>query len=172
MLESQNMEGSAMIANKGIDQKANTTDNKRTDRSKASNRDNKDNLCKEWGYNGGQQRDNGQAQLSSVQPLEEKYLEQGGFNREEIENLSALLGTLEKISNSSVINHMTHSSYLFNNSNPYPSSRKITTADGSLTIIGENSIKEDKGQDSYLIDPFLIDLPKVSSLVFDSVSIP
>ena len=37
---------------------------------------------------------------------------------------------------------------------------------------GENSIKEDKGQDSYLIDPFLIDLPKVSSLVFDSVSIP
>ena len=44
MLESQNMEGSAMIANKGIDQKANTTDNKRTDRSKASNRDNKDNL--------------------------------------------------------------------------------------------------------------------------------
>ena len=44
MLESQNMEGSAMIANKGIDQKANTTDNKRTDRSKASNRANKDNL--------------------------------------------------------------------------------------------------------------------------------
>ena len=37
---------------------------------------------------------------------------------------------------------------------------------------GENSIKEDKGQDSYLIDPFLIDPPKVSSLVFDSVSIP
>ena len=44
MLEVQNMEGSTMVANKGNDQKANTTDNKKTKRSKAPNRDNKDNL--------------------------------------------------------------------------------------------------------------------------------
>ena len=151
MLESQNMEGSAMIANKGIDQKANTTDNKRTDRSKASNCDNKDNLwctyyqkprytqekcwklhgklitsSKEWGYNGGQQRDNGQAQLSSVQPLEEKYLEQGGFNREEIENLSALLGTLEKISS-------TYSLTLFSK---FPISIGLKVLDETLLVLG------------------------------------
>ena len=44
MLEVQNIEGSTMVANKGNDQKANTTDNKKTERSKAPNRDNKDNL--------------------------------------------------------------------------------------------------------------------------------
>ena len=78
MLEPQNMEDSAMVANKSNDQKASTIDNKRTDQSRASNRDNKDNLwcthcqkprhtrekcwklhgkptssSKEWGYNGG-----------------------------------------------------------------------------------------------------------------------
>ena len=44
MLEPQNMEDSAMVANKSNDQKASTIDNKRTDQSRASNRDNKDNL--------------------------------------------------------------------------------------------------------------------------------
>ena len=38
------MEGLAMVANKGSDQKASTVDNKTTDRLRASNRDNKDNL--------------------------------------------------------------------------------------------------------------------------------
>ncbi|RVX09598.1 hypothetical protein CK203_012463 [Vitis vinifera] len=45
MLKSQNMEGLAMVANKGNDQKASTIDNKRTDWSKAFNCDNRDNLC-------------------------------------------------------------------------------------------------------------------------------
>ena len=44
MLEPQNMEGSTMVANKGSDQKASTADNKKTNRSRSSNRDNKDNL--------------------------------------------------------------------------------------------------------------------------------
>ena len=44
MLKSQNMEGLAMVANKGNDQKASTIDNKRTDWSKASSCDNRDNL--------------------------------------------------------------------------------------------------------------------------------
>ena len=115
------MEGSAMVANKGSDQKASNTDNKNTDRSRASNREKRDNLwctyyqkprhtwkkCqklhgkpttsnKEWDYNGGQQRDNGQANLSSAQPVEEKSPEQSGFNQAEIEKLKALLGTLDK----------------------------------------------------------------------------
>ena len=78
MLEPQNMEGLTMVANKGSDQKANTTNNKRSDWLRASNRDNRDKLwctycqkprytwekcwklngkpttsSKEWGYNGG-----------------------------------------------------------------------------------------------------------------------
>ena len=39
-----NMAGLAMIANKGSDQKAIIVDNKKTDRSRASNHENKDNL--------------------------------------------------------------------------------------------------------------------------------
>ena len=31
--------------------------------------------------------------------------------------------------------HMTHSSHKYNNYNPYPSSRKIATIDGSLTTV-------------------------------------
>lgn len=53
---------------------------------------------KEWGYNGEQYRDNGQTHLSFVQPVEERSLEQGRFNQEEIEKLRTLLGTLEKAS--------------------------------------------------------------------------
>ena len=41
-------------------------------------------------------RDNGQANFSSIKLVEEKSLEQGGFNQEEIEKLRDLLGTLEK----------------------------------------------------------------------------
>ena len=41
LLKPQNMEGLAMVANKGSDQKASTVDNKTTDRLRASNRDNK-----------------------------------------------------------------------------------------------------------------------------------
>ena len=37
---------------------------------------------------------------------------------------------------------------------------------------GENSIKEDKDQDSYLINPFLIDLPLICGPVSDLVSVP
>ena len=84
---------------------ASTTDNKRSDRSRDSNCDNRDNLwciscqntrhtwekCwklhgkpttsnKEWGYNRRQWRDNEQAHLSLVQPIEEKSLEQGRIN--------------------------------------------------------------------------------------------
>ncbi|RVW83297.1 hypothetical protein CK203_039642 [Vitis vinifera] len=149
------------------------------------------------------------------------------FNQEEIENLRALLGTLEKpsskkSSDSGATDHMTHSSHQFNNYNPCPSQRKIAIVNGSFTTItgvanvqisptltlrnalhvsklgkmiglpkeqnklyyletpsessvslpsehylGENSIKEDKDQDSYLIDP-----SAVSSPVFDPVFVP
>ena len=76
--------GSTMVTSKGIDKKTDTVDNKRNDQSRASNRDNRDNLwsiycqkakhtqekCqkllgkpttshKEQGYNGEQLRDNG-----------------------------------------------------------------------------------------------------------------
>ena len=44
MLEPQNMEGSTMVANKGNDQKASIANSRRIDQSKASNRDNRDNL--------------------------------------------------------------------------------------------------------------------------------
>ena len=44
MLECQNMEGSAMVANKRSDQKASTADNKKTNRSRVLNRENMDNL--------------------------------------------------------------------------------------------------------------------------------
>ena len=44
MLKPQNMEGSTMVTSKGIDQKTDTADNKRNDQSRASNRDNRDNL--------------------------------------------------------------------------------------------------------------------------------
>ena len=37
---------------------------------------------------------------------------------------------------------------------------------------GENSIKEDKDQDSYLISPVLTNPPTVSGPVFDPVSVP
>ena len=78
MLEPQNMEGLTMVANKGSDQKVSTTNNKRSDWLRASNRDNRDKLwctycqkprctwekcwklngkptisSKEWGCNGG-----------------------------------------------------------------------------------------------------------------------
>ena len=105
VLEPRNLEGSTMVTNKGRDEKANTTNHKRVDWSRVPNHDNKDNLrctycqkarhtwerCwklhgkpstsnKKWGYNGKQQRDNGQAHLSYVQPVEERSLEQGGCN--------------------------------------------------------------------------------------------
>ena len=121
MLEPQNMEGLAMVTNKGNDQKASTVDNKRIDWSKASNCDNRNNLwwthcqkprhtwekcwklhgkpitsSKEWGYSGGQRMNNAQANLSCAQLVEEKSLEQGGFNQEEIEKIRAFLRTLEK----------------------------------------------------------------------------
>ena len=120
----------------------------------------------EWGTKGGQQRNNGQAHLSTVQPNETKSREKEEFNREEIEKLRALLGTLEKqvsgtcalahsgkfpisiglkvsyetFANSWVIevgatDHMTHSSKKFITYIPCPSSRKIATADGSLTTV-------------------------------------
>ncbi|RVX21565.1 hypothetical protein CK203_002083 [Vitis vinifera] len=44
MLEPQNMEGLTMVANKGSDQKASTTNNKQSDWLRASNRDNRDKL--------------------------------------------------------------------------------------------------------------------------------
>ncbi|RVW63088.1 hypothetical protein CK203_064548 [Vitis vinifera] len=71
-------------------------------------------------YNERQQKDNGRAHLSFVQPVEERSLEQGGFNQEEIEKLRTLLGTLEKPSDSGVTDHMTHS-HQFNDYNPCPS---------------------------------------------------
>ncbi|RVW82248.1 hypothetical protein CK203_041734 [Vitis vinifera] len=43
---------------------------------------------------------------------------------------------------SGAIDHMTHSSYQFNNYNPCPSSRKIVTTDGSLaTVVGVGDIQ-------------------------------
>ncbi|RVW78782.1 Retrovirus-related Pol polyprotein from transposon RE2 [Vitis vinifera] len=111
MLEVQNMEGSTMVANKGNDQKANTTDNKKTERSKAPNRDNKDNLR---------------------------------FNQEEIAKIRTLSGTLEK---------------------------PLGTC--SLAFSRKNFFKEDKDWDSYFIDPFSINPPKVISLVLvPSASLP
>ena len=101
-------------------------------------------------YNERQQKDNGRAHLSFVQPVEERSLEQGGFNQEEIEKLRTLLGTLEKPSgthllvllskfpipiglkvlnetfanswviDSGAIDHMTHL-HQFNDYNPCPS---------------------------------------------------
>lgn len=47
-------------------------------------------------YNGRQQKDNAQLHLSFVQPIEERSLEQGGLDQEEIEKLRTLLRTLEK----------------------------------------------------------------------------
>ena len=101
--------------------------------------------------------------MSFAQPVEEKSLELGGFNHEEIEKLRALLGTLEKplgtyslalsgkfpiglkvsdetfvkswVIDSGAIDHMTHSSHQFKNHNPCLSSRKIVIVDGFLTIV-------------------------------------
>ncbi|RVW21061.1 Transposon Ty3-I Gag-Pol polyprotein [Vitis vinifera] len=203
------------LPNKGSDQKANIVDKKKTDRSRASNRDNRDNL---WC-------------IYCQKPRHKR--EKCRFNQEEIENLRALLGTLEKPSSKKssctcslallgATDHMTHSSHQFNNYNPCPSQRKIAIANGSFTTIagvadvqisptltfrnalyvpklgkmiglaeeqnklyyletlsessvslpsehhlGENSIKEDKDQDSYLIDP-----SAVSSPVFDPAFVP
>ena len=44
MLEPQNMESLAMVANKGNDQNTSTAENKRTGQSKGSNCGNRDNL--------------------------------------------------------------------------------------------------------------------------------
>ena len=103
--------------------------------------------------------------MSSVQPVEERSLEQGGFNQDEIEKPITLLGTLKKplgtcslahlskfpisielkvldetFTNSWIVdlgatNHMTHSSHKFNKYNPYPCGRKKATIDSSLTTI-------------------------------------
>ena len=103
--------------------------------------------------------------LSSIQLVEERPLERGKFNLEEIEKSRNLFGTLEvpsiiyslalsdkflipirlKVSyeiftnswviDSSTTYHMTHSSHQFNNYNPCRSSRKIATTNGLLTIV-------------------------------------
>ena len=103
--------------------------------------------------------------LSSIQLVEERPLEWGKFNLEEIEKSRNLFGTLEvpsiiyslalsdkflipiriKVSyeiftnswviDSSTTYHMTHSSHQFNNYNPCPNCRKIATIDSSLTTI-------------------------------------
>ena len=116
-------------------------------------------------YNGGRQKDIGQAHLSFVQLVEKRSLKLGGFNWEEIERLRVLLGNLEKplgtyslvllgkfpipiglkvsnetfanswVINLGVTNHIIHSSYQFNNYNFCPINRKIVTIDGSLTTI-------------------------------------
>ena len=106
MLEPQNWEYLTMVANKGSDQKTNIANHKRVDRSRVPNRDYRNNLwctsCQkarhtwEWGDSEGQKKDNGQAHLSFVQPVEERSLEQGRFNKEENEKLRNLLWTLEK----------------------------------------------------------------------------
>ena len=41
LFEPQNLEGSAIVANKGSDQKASTANNKRTNQSRAPNHDNR-----------------------------------------------------------------------------------------------------------------------------------
>ena len=109
-------------------------------------------------------RHNGQAHLSFIQLVEERSLEQGGFNPHKIEKLRILSGTFHKplstyslalfgkfptsiglkVSNetfdkswvidSCANDHMTYSSHKFNKYNPCPSNRKIITTDGSLTI--------------------------------------
>ncbi|RVW97632.1 hypothetical protein CK203_028029 [Vitis vinifera] len=156
-------------------------DHKRVDRSRVTNHHNRDSLwCtysqkathtqeQRWKLHGEpstSNHDKGQAHLYFIQPIKERSLEQGGFNQEEIEKLQTLLGSFEKLLDSDGTDHITHSSRKFNNYNPCPNNRKIVIDDGSLTtIIGKNSIKEDKDEDKDF-GSFLIDLSKVTDPIF------
>ncbi|RVX15206.1 hypothetical protein CK203_008040 [Vitis vinifera] len=70
----------------------------------------------------------------------------GEFNKEEIEKLRSLLGTLAKplgacsLALAGATNHMTNSSLKFSIYSPYPSNIKITTADGSLTTVVDQGL--------------------------------
>ncbi|XP_057505673.1 uncharacterized protein LOC130788973 isoform X1 [Actinidia eriantha] len=131
MLKPQNLEGSAMVANKSSEQKAILEqplipENGKAELSKAPVRDNKDNLwctyckksrhtrercwklhgkppSKDWGDKGGQHRSSGQAHVTTLQNYE--HTTQGEFNKSEIEKLRALLGTLEKPSGTCSLAH-------------------------------------------------------------------
>lgn len=120
---------------------------------------------KEWGYRGGQQKNQGQANLTKNKSSQEKPREHSELNKEEIDRLRGLLGSLEKPSgvcslallgnffNSYVLNvsdkpiwnsriidsgatdHMTHSSLNFSTYIPCPSNQKVAIVDDSLTTV-------------------------------------
>ena len=118
MLEPQTVEGSAMVTTK--DQPSSTVPGK--GRGEGQGRDHKESLwcnyCKksrhtretcwklhgkppsrEWGHKGGQPKPQGRAHFSgqpTEQPSQEQAVNQMEFNKEEIEKLRGLLGSLEK----------------------------------------------------------------------------
>ncbi|KAJ4712334.1 hypothetical protein OWV82_014593 [Melia azedarach] len=157
MIEPQNIDGSAMLTNganiRGAKLNQQTNNESRKGKlSKMSNGDSRDNLwctfykkprhtrercwkfhgkpstsSKDWGYKGGQQRNQGQAHLTTTHQGEEKAQDQREFNKEEIEKLKNLLVTLEKPTGTLFIGAL---------------SRKIATADGSLsTVAGVGDVK-------------------------------
>ncbi|XP_022761888.1 uncharacterized protein LOC111307857 isoform X2 [Durio zibethinus] len=196
MLDSVHVEGSAMVSNGGKNQSLEQlpiSENGKGDSAKTSNHDNlwctyckkprhtrdrcwklhgkPSTSSKEWGYKGGQPRNQRQAHTTAMELNQEKFQEQGELDKKEIEKLRSLLGTLEKatgvcslahsskdsgagkVSNSHGLNvsdkciksswvidsgatdHMTHSSQKFSTYTLCPGTKKITVADGSLTIV-------------------------------------
>ena len=139
---------------------------------------------------GGQQGNQEYTHLFATQPSDESSQDTREFNKEEIEKLGSLLGTLAKplgacslalagkslishvlsasninfpnswVIDSGATNHMTNSSLKFSIYSPYPSNIKITTADGSLTTVVD--------QGEIKIHPFLalknvLHVPKLST---------
>ncbi|XP_022768068.1 UDP-sugar pyrophosphorylase-like isoform X4 [Durio zibethinus] len=121
MLDSVHVEGSAMVSNGGKNQSLEqlpVSENGKGDSAKTSNRDNlwctyckkprhtrdrcwklhgkPSTSSKEWGYKGGQPRNQGQAHMTAMELNQEKSQEQGELDKKEIEKLRSLLGTLEK----------------------------------------------------------------------------
>ncbi|RVW50366.1 hypothetical protein CK203_086383 [Vitis vinifera] len=80
---------------------------------------------------------------------DESSQDTGEFNKEEIEKLRSLLGTLAKplgacsLALAGATNHMTNSSLKFSIYSLCPSNIKITTADGSLTTVVDQGLGED-----------------------------
>lgn len=207
---------------KQANQRQLATEEGRANSFRSQNRDDKDNLwcsyceksrhereycwkligkppSKEWGYKGGQSTNRGQssnegqAYLTSTQLNLEAKSEIGEFNKEEVEKLRSLLGTLEKqsgtcslvhsgmlltshglnvsdtpfsnswIIDSGVTDQMTNLSQNFSTYTPCPSNKKIATADGSLTLVAG---LEDIQLNSFLTLKNVLHVPKLSINLF------